>query len=109
MRLFDTTEWNGGLVVYNGYDNSEYYYSNKEFAEYRGYKQAYNGKYYHKDEIYYDRHTGVKAYIPTSEWNYELSCWNGIADEVRHHNEMLAQRAERRAAREARRNAENAA
>ena len=32
-----------------------------------------------------------------------------IADEVRQHNEMLAQRAERRAAREARRNAENAA
>ena len=109
MRLFDTTEWNDGIIVYNGYDNSEYYYSNKEFAEYRGYKQAYNGKYYHKDEMCYDRHTGVKAYIPACEWNSELGCWNGIADEVRQHNEMLAQRAERRAAREARRNAENAA
>lgn len=110
--FFDTESWTGGVVVhrfYNGNSERTYYYASREYAEYLGYKEAYNGKWYHKDELFYDRHTGVKAYIPQNEWNYELACWNGIADEVRQHNEMIAQRAERRAAREARRNSQNAA
>ena len=110
--FFDTESWTGGVVVhrfYNGNSERTYYYASREYAEYLGYKEAYNGKWYHKDNLFYDRHTGVKAYIPQNEWNYELACWNGIADEVRHHNEMITQRAERRAAREARRNAQNAA
>lgn len=110
--FFDTESWTGGVVVhiiYNGNSERTSYYASKEYAEYLGYKEAYNGKWYHKDNLFYDRHAGVKAYIPQNEWNYELACWNGIADEVRQHNEMLAQRAERRAAREARRNAQNAA
>ena len=110
--FFDTESWAGGVVVHCFYnDNSErtYYYASREYAEYLGYKEAYNGKWYHKDNLFYDRHAGVKAYIPQDEWNYELACWNGIADEVRQHNEMLEQRAERRAAREARRNTQNAA
>lgn len=109
---FDTESWTGGVVVhrfYNGNSERTYYYASKEYAEYLGYKEAYNGKWYHKDELLYDRHTGVKAYIPQNEWNYELACWNGIADEVRLHNEMITQRAERRAAREARRAAQSAA
>ena len=110
--FFDTESWAGGVVVhcfYNGNSERTYYYASREYAEYLGYKEAYNGKWYHKDNLFYDRHTGVKAYIPQNEWNYELACWNGIADEVRQHNEMLEQRAERRAAREARRNTQNAA
>ena len=109
---FDTESWTGGVVVhrfYNGNSERTYYYASKEYAEHLGYKEAYNGKWYHKDELFYDRHTGVKAYIPQNEWNYELACWNGIADEVRLHNEMITQRAERRAAREARRAAQSAA
>ena len=110
--FFDTESWTGGIVVhsfYNGNSERTYYYASREYAEYLGYKEAYNGKWYHKDELFYDRHTGVKAYIPQNEWNYELACWNGIADEVRLHNEMITQRAERRAAREARRAAQSAA
>lgn len=110
--FFDTESWAGGVVVhyfYNGNSEGTSYYASREYAEYLGYKEAYNGKWYHKDNLFYDRHTGVKAYIPQNEWNYKLACWNGIADEVRQHNEMLEQRAERRAAREARRNAQNAA
>ena len=110
--FFDTESWTDGIIVhrfYNGNSERTYYYASKEYAEYLGYKEAYNGKWYHKDELIYDRHTGVKAYIPQNEWNYELACWNEIVDEVRQHNEMLEQRAQRRAAREARRNAQTAA
>ena len=107
--FFDTQTYTDGIKVYNVYNNLSYYYASKDYAEYLGYKKAYNGKYYHKNDLYYDRHTGVKAYIPSNEWNFELNCWNEIVEEVRQHNEMLAQRAERRVAREARRNAENAA
>ena len=107
-RLYDTQTYTNGINVYDTFGGC-YYYASKEYAIYKGYKKAYNGKYYHKDDLYYDRHTGVKAYIPSNEWNFKLNCWNEIVEEVRQHNEMLAQRAERRVAREARRNAENAA
>ena len=110
--FFDTQQWTNGVVVnlfYNANGERTRYYASREYAEYLGYKETYNGKWYHKNNLFYDRHTGVKAYIPQNEWNYELACWNGIADEVRQHNEMLEQRAERRAAREARRNTQNAA
>ena len=110
-RYFDTTVDTNGIEVRIFAIGGEriVYYASKENAEYDGYKEAYNGKWYHNSNLYFDRHAGVKAYIPYTEWNDEYSCWNGIVDQVREQYEKMAQRAARRAAREARRNAENAA
>lgn len=102
--IVDVTRYTKGIEV--DYYGISKYYANKDWAIYKGYKEAYNGKWYDKDNLYYDRHTGVKAFIPADEWNYSLNCWNGIADKVREQNEKLAQRAARR---EARRNAGNVA
>ena len=110
-RYFDTTvDTNGIEVRFPAIDGERVvYYASKENAEYDGYKEAYNGKWYHKSNLYFDRHAGVKAYIPYTEWNDEYSCWNGIVDQVREQHEKMVQRAARRAAREARRSTENAA
>lgn len=110
-RYFDTTVDTNGIEVRVPAISGErvVYYASKENAEYDGYKEAYNGKWYYKSNLYFDRHAGVKAYIPYTEWNDEYSCWNGIVDQVREQHEKLAQRAARRAAREARRSTENAA
>ena len=105
-RIFDIQETEGFKIYYS---DSVRWTCCKEYAEYRGYKEAYNGILYHKDNLLYDRHTGVKAYIPYTEWNYELNCWNEIEHIVREHNEQMAQRDARRAAREARRSTQNVA
>lgn len=110
-RYFDTTVDTNGIEVRFPVIGGERiaYYASKENAKCDGYKEAYNGKWYHESYLFYDRHAGVKAYIPYTEWNSEYSCWNGIVDQVREQHEKMAQREARRAAREARRTAENAA
>lgn len=111
-RIYDTSVYTEGIVTGEGYyiatldrdvRNPERGYHNAE----RDWKIAYNGKYYHKDNIIYDRRS--KQWVPTTEWDNELNCWNGVSEQVRQHNETLARRAERRAEREARRAMENVA
>ena len=102
----DTEVWTEGCVVTTNL-GQEKYYAFKELAIRDGYKETYNGKWYHKTKVHYDRRT--KNYYHDNDWDTIYNCYVGIVDEVRQQQEMLQRRAERRAAREARRNTENAA
>jgi hypothetical protein len=105
-KVFDIQATEGIAINYYGSTGWSFY---KEYAEHEGYKEAFNGIWYHKNFLHYDRHAEVKAYIPDSEWNYTLNCWVGIEDKVREYNEQMAQREARRIAREERRAAQSAA
>lgn len=90
----DTQSYTEGIETGDGY-----YFLRKSELEPTGFCLAYNGKYYVKASLKYDRH--IKQYIPTDEWNKELNCWVGIEKDVKEQQEKLRIRAEKRAAKEA--------
>ena len=106
-RFFDTSVWTDGCVVNTGYNNSTQYYALVELAKKDGFKPIHTGEWYSNYYVYYDRRT--KEYYHRDEWNFDYNCPTIIVDQVMEQQAMLARRAERRAAREARRTAENAA